>query len=39
VTTSLATAKLLAAQITRSDAAIPVAPFLPARFAEGICHV
>jgi glycine/D-amino acid oxidase-like deaminating enzyme len=39
VTTSLATAKLLAAQITRTDAAIPVAPFLPARFARGACHV
>jgi glycine/D-amino acid oxidase-like deaminating enzyme len=39
VTTSLATAKLLAAQITRTDAAIPVAPFLPARFAQGVCHV
>ncbi|TDN63764.1 FAD-dependent oxidoreductase [Paraburkholderia sp. BL10I2N1] len=39
VTTSLATAKLLAAQITRTAAAIPVAPFLPARFAQGACHV
>jgi glycine/D-amino acid oxidase-like deaminating enzyme len=38
VTTSLATAQLLAAQITRSAAAIPIEPFLPARFATGMCH-
>ena len=33
VTTSLATAKLLAAQILRTDPPIPVAPYLPQRFA------
>jgi glycine/D-amino acid oxidase-like deaminating enzyme len=38
VTTSLATAQLLAAQITGSAAAIPLEPFLPARFALGVCH-
>jgi glycine/D-amino acid oxidase-like deaminating enzyme len=38
VTTSLATAKLLAAQITASAAPIPCEPYLPARFALGVCH-
>jgi glycine/D-amino acid oxidase-like deaminating enzyme len=38
VTTSLATAQLLAAQITGGTAAIPVEPYLPARFALGVCH-
>ena len=33
VTTSLATARLIAAQITGSSAPIPVEPYLPARFA------
>ncbi|MBN3762598.1 FAD-binding oxidoreductase [Burkholderia sp. Ac-20365] len=39
VTTSLATAKLLAAQITQTSAEIAVDPFLPARFEVGACHV
>ncbi|MFP3567927.1 NAD(P)/FAD-dependent oxidoreductase [Paraburkholderia sp. SIMBA_030] len=39
VTTSLATARLLAAQITASVAPIPVEPYLPARFTERDCHV
>ncbi|MEM5340790.1 NAD(P)/FAD-dependent oxidoreductase [Paraburkholderia azotifigens] len=39
VTTSLGTAKLLAAQITQTAAAIPADPFLPARFEFGACHV
>lgn len=34
ITTSLATAKLLAAQITRQPAAIDIQPYLPARFAQ-----
>ncbi|TDY54081.1 glycine/D-amino acid oxidase-like deaminating enzyme [Paraburkholderia rhizosphaerae] len=38
VTTSLATAQLLAAQITGGTTAIPVEPYLPARFAPGVCH-
>jgi D-hydroxyproline dehydrogenase subunit beta len=38
VTTSLATAKLLAAQITQSAAPIPVDPYLPARFSEEKRH-
>jgi len=39
VTTSLATAKILAAQIEQSNADIPVEPYLPARFRQGVCHV
>jgi glycine/D-amino acid oxidase-like deaminating enzyme len=39
VTTSLATAKLLAAQITGDVAPIPQEPYLPQRFAQGVCHV
>ncbi|HEX7906892.1 MAG TPA: FAD-dependent oxidoreductase [Paraburkholderia sp.] len=38
VTTSLATAKLLAAQITASAAPIPLEPYLPARFAQKVAH-
>ncbi|CAG4897579.1 NAD(P)/FAD-dependent oxidoreductase [Paraburkholderia saeva] len=38
VTTSLATAKLLASQITQSGAPIPVEPYLPARFSEEKHH-
>ncbi|OAJ62336.1 D-amino-acid oxidase [Paraburkholderia ginsengiterrae] len=38
VTTSLATAKLLAAQITASAAPIPLEPYLPARFAQQVTH-
>jgi glycine/D-amino acid oxidase-like deaminating enzyme len=38
VTTSLATAKLLAAQIAGSVAPIPVDPYLPVRFAEQVVH-
>ncbi|NYH25408.1 NAD(P)/FAD-dependent oxidoreductase [Paraburkholderia bryophila] len=38
VTTSLATAKLLAAQIVASAAPIPVDPYLPARFARQVIH-
>ncbi|MBN3758144.1 FAD-binding oxidoreductase [Paraburkholderia sp. Tr-20389] len=38
VTTSLGTAQLLAAQITRTAAAIAIDPFLPARFEFGACH-
>jgi D-hydroxyproline dehydrogenase subunit beta len=42
VTTSLATAELLAAQIAGTPAPIPVEPYLPARFAKdsiaGACH-
>ena len=37
VTTSLATARLLAAQIVASAAPIPVEPYLPARFADSLC--
>jgi glycine/D-amino acid oxidase-like deaminating enzyme len=36
VTTALATARLLAAQITASAAPIPVEPYLPARFARKV---
>jgi glycine/D-amino acid oxidase-like deaminating enzyme len=39
VTTSLATAKLLAAQMTGETAPIPPAPYLPQRFTQGVCHV
>ena len=39
VTTSLATAKLLAAQMTAEDAPIPHEPYLPQRFTQGVCHV
>ena len=39
VTTSLATAKLLASQITGDAAPIPFEPYLPQRFARGACHV
>lgn len=39
VTTSLATAKLLAAQITEDAAPIPLEPYLPQRFTLGACHV
>jgi glycine/D-amino acid oxidase-like deaminating enzyme len=39
VTTSLATAKLLAAQILAEAAPIPLEPYLPRRFAQGVCHV
>ncbi|WP_144152267.1 NAD(P)/FAD-dependent oxidoreductase [Paraburkholderia sp. BCC1885] len=39
VTTSLATAKLLAAQITGDATAIPFEPYLPQRFTEGVMHV
>jgi D-hydroxyproline dehydrogenase subunit beta len=39
VTTSLATAKILAAQITQTGAAIPLEPYLPGRFTKGVCHV
>lgn len=38
VTTSLATAKLLAAQIMSRAAPIPVGAYLPARLAQGVCH-
>jgi glycine/D-amino acid oxidase-like deaminating enzyme len=38
VTTSLATAKLLAAQIMASAAPIPVEAYLPARFARQVMH-
>ncbi|CAB3791886.1 Hydrogen cyanide synthase subunit HcnC [Paraburkholderia ultramafica] len=38
VTTSLATAKLLAAQIAASVALIPAEPYLPVRFAERVAH-
>lgn len=37
VTTSLASAQLLAAQITGATACIPVEPYLPSRFAPGAC--
>lgn len=39
VTTSLATAKLLAAQMTAEEAPIPHEPYLPQRFTQGVCHV
>ncbi|MEZ0603391.1 NAD(P)/FAD-dependent oxidoreductase [Paraburkholderia sp. IW21] len=38
VTTSLASAKLLAAQIMASAAPIPVEPYLPVRFAQKVAH-
>jgi glycine/D-amino acid oxidase-like deaminating enzyme len=38
VTTSLATAKLLAAQIVGETAAIPVEPYLPRRFVREVAH-
>jgi len=38
VTTSLASAKLLAAQITGSAAPIPVEPYLPVRFAQKVAY-
>ncbi|SMG50876.1 NAD(P)/FAD-dependent oxidoreductase [Paraburkholderia susongensis] len=38
VTTALATAKLLAAQIVASAAPIPCEPYLPVRFAEQVTH-
>jgi glycine/D-amino acid oxidase-like deaminating enzyme len=38
VTTSLATAKLLAAQIVGTLAPIPVEPYLPVRFVEKVIH-
>jgi D-hydroxyproline dehydrogenase subunit beta len=37
-TTSLATAQLLAAQIAGGPTAIPIDPYLPARFALGVSH-
>ncbi|RFU44180.1 FAD-binding oxidoreductase [Paraburkholderia sp. DHOC27] len=38
VTTSLATAKLLAAQMTGEAASIAHEPYLPQRFMQGVCH-
>lgn len=38
ITTSLATAQLLAAQLCGAAAEIPVAPYLPARFAQLAAH-
>jgi glycine/D-amino acid oxidase-like deaminating enzyme len=38
VTTSLATAKLLAAQIAGHAAPIPSEPYLPVRFAAQVAH-
>jgi glycine/D-amino acid oxidase-like deaminating enzyme len=38
VTTSLATAKLLVAQIMGTVAPIPVEPYLPVRFARKVMH-
>src|SRR6185503_10503744 len=38
ITTSLATAKLLVAQIMNHGAAIPVAPYLPVRMAQEPVH-
>jgi glycine/D-amino acid oxidase-like deaminating enzyme len=38
VTTSLASAKLLAAQIVASVAPIAVEPYLPERFARKVAH-
>ena len=38
ITTSLATAKLLVAQITNRKPAIPVTPYLPARMAQEPAH-
>lgn len=39
VTTSLGTAKLLAAQITEGVSPIAPEPYLPQRFTQGVCHV
>lgn len=39
VTTSLATAKLLAAQMTGEEVPIPHEPYLPQRFTQRVCHV
>jgi D-hydroxyproline dehydrogenase subunit beta len=39
VTTSLATAKLLAAQMTGEETPISEDAYLPQRFAQGVCHV
>ena len=38
ITTSLGTAKLLVAQIMNRDAAIPIAPYLPARVTKELAH-
>jgi glycine/D-amino acid oxidase-like deaminating enzyme len=38
ITTSLGTAKLLVAQIMNRDAAIPIAPYLPARVTQELAH-
>jgi glycine/D-amino acid oxidase-like deaminating enzyme len=38
ITTSLATAKLLVAQIMNHEPAIPVTPYLPARMAQEPVH-
>ena len=38
ITTSLGTAKLLVAQIVNREAAIPIAPYLPARIAREVAH-
>ena len=38
ITTSLGTAKLLVAQIANREAAIPIAPYLPSRMAQGVVH-
>jgi glycine/D-amino acid oxidase-like deaminating enzyme len=39
ITTSLATAKILADQITGSQPAIPIEPYLPSRVAKEFAHV
>ena len=38
ITTSLGTAKLLVAQLMNRDAAIPIAPYLPARMVQEPVH-
>lgn len=38
ITTSLGTAKLLVAQIMNREAAIPIAPYLPARVTQELAH-
>jgi D-hydroxyproline dehydrogenase subunit beta len=38
ITTSLATAELLAVQMTGTAAAIPIEPYLPSRFSALACH-
>lgn len=38
ITTSVGTAKLLVAQIMNRDAAIPLAPYLPARVTQELAH-